>query len=128
MTYILAAWLVRLPVLTADHPRSISRIAVAHDLARLTASQAELLEGKRAKYWIVLDSLPDYHEGYVLYDCLSRDEIGRTVWFEGEQNLAEDMVVEATLRVLHHVASVARNGTPFQGFTEYRLTHAIRRW
>jgi hypothetical protein len=71
MNYLLAACSATLLLLGAGRRPYAGRIEVAHDLARLTPSQAELLEGKRAKYGVVLDSLPDWHEGFVLYDCLS---------------------------------------------------------
>jgi hypothetical protein len=36
------------------------------------------------------------------------------------------MTVEATLRILHHPATVGDMGTYFPAFTEYRLTKAVR--
>ena len=36
------------------------------------------------------------------------------------------MTVEATLRILHHPASLGSMGTFFPAFTEYRLLRAIR--
>jgi hypothetical protein len=128
MTPIFAVLLISLPLGSADHHTVSSRTEVIHDLARLTPSEARLLEGKRAKYRLVLGSLPDSQQGFVLYECPSNDEVGRTIWLDLEQELAEEMIVEATLRIFHHPAAVEREGTPARVFTEYRLLSALRRF
>ncbi len=126
--HALAVLLLSSPIHRADRPEPAAQTVVAQDLARLRASEAERLEGKRAVYRVVLDSLPDWHKGFVLYDCQSTDDIGRTVWLEGGQHLAEEMAVEATLFILRHAGAVGSDGTIFAGFTEYRLVGAVRRF
>jgi hypothetical protein len=122
----LVALLLALPPGSTDPPRVSSRIEVTHDLARLTPSEARLLEGKRAKFRLVLGSLPDSQDGFVLFECPSSDEVGRTIWLDLAQELAEEMIVEATLRIFYHPAMAEGDEVPRRIFTEYRLVGAVR--
>ena len=47
-------------------------------------------------------------------------------WLDLAQDLAEEMIVEATLRILNDPVSVGGDGLPCRGFTEYRLMNALR--
>jgi hypothetical protein len=49
-----------------------------------------------------------------------------TVWLlrGTEQEVGAEMVVDATLVVIHHAEWVAPTGERFEGFTELRLTSA----
>ena len=96
-----------------------------HDFARLTTTNG--LIGKRALYRIVLDSTEGDHDGFILYDCQTQDGTFRCVWLYAGQEFADEMVVEATLVVLYHPATVGAMGTKFEGFIEYRLTKAVWR-
>ncbi len=127
MTPTAAALLLTLSLGSADHSPAPSRTEITHDLARLTPSEARLLEGKRAKFRLVLSSVPDTQDAFVLYECPSNDDIGRTIWLDLAQELAEDMVVEATLRILHHPGAAEAPGVPPRVFVEYRLESAVRR-
>jgi hypothetical protein len=125
MMHTIAVLLMSLPIWSADQATASSQTVVTHDLARLTPGEAQFLVGKRARYRISLGSLPDNHVGFVLFDCQSNDHIDRTVWLDLEQELASEMIVEATLHVLHHPARVGGDGTRFEGFTEYRLVGVV---
>jgi hypothetical protein len=77
----------------------------------------------------VLDSDSDTHNGSTLYDCLSVDGVLCSLWLlpgEDAEDVGDELVVEATLRVLYHPIFVAQDGTRFEAFTEYRLTGRCR--
>src|SRR5215813_406456 len=97
----------------------------AHDFAKLTASEAEHLQGKPARYRIVLDSREWEHDGLMVYDCKSIDRIRRSVCFALGQDTEEDeLTVEAVLRIIDHAPAVGADGMQFEGFREYRLVEA----
>ena len=108
-------------------PRPTARTERTHDFARLTASEAEGLQGRPGKYRIVLDSREWEHDGCFVYDCQSADRIRRSVYFAPGQDTEEDeLTVQAVLRIIDHAPAVGADGTRFEGFREYRLTEARR--
>jgi len=110
-------------------PRPTARTERTHDFARLTASEAEHLQGKPARFRIVLDSREWEHDGCFVYDCQSADRIRRSVYFARGQDTEEDeLTVEAILRIIDHAPAVGLDGTQFEGFREYRLTEARSAW
>jgi hypothetical protein len=58
----------------------------------------------------------------VLFDCVSLDAVYRTVRLWPGQDVEDDMVAEATLKVVLYPPS-----GPFMGFVEIRLERARRR-
>jgi hypothetical protein len=111
-----------LSVASPPPPGASSAVAAVPDLARLTPAQAWALDGRRAMFLVELDSAPEEWRGLVLYDCLSPDAVLRSLRLCPGQDVVDDMVVEATLRVVVHEPS-----GPFVGFVEYRLAGARRR-
>jgi hypothetical protein len=105
---------------------SLDRIEPSHDFAALSPRQARRLAGKRATFRVALDSRQDTEGGRSSYDCESADSTTRTLRFAAEEEVAETMVVEATLLVVHQPRSVAPGGVVLEGFTEYRLLAARR--
>jgi hypothetical protein len=95
-------------------------------LADLTAAEAARLQGKQARFRIVLTSGEDQEGKYTLYDCLEPREVGATVWLLPGQEPTEQMTVEARLVVIDHKTWTAPDGTVFPGFREYRLADAVR--
>jgi hypothetical protein len=110
----------------APPPPVPSAAVPAHDFAALTPAAAGHLEGKPARYRVVLDSQPWESGPHVLYDCVSADDTDRTVWLVAGQRVEKVMDVEAVLRVIRHPRQVAEDGTVFEMSTEYRLTEARR--
>jgi hypothetical protein len=110
-------------LLTAADPHLAPRAERTFVLSKLTPAEALRLDGKRARFRVALDSAedPDWN-GFVGYDCATPDDIARTVLLYRGQDLADEMTVEATLRVIRHAATVGELGTFFPTFTEYRLT------
>jgi hypothetical protein len=122
--------LTSLPVLTDVPPPPSGEIERVHDFARLDRSEATQLHGRRATFRIRLNSEADSEAGKVVYDCLGEDGIDRTVWFINGLEVEDDaneMIVEATLRIAHFEPWVAPDGMKFEAFTEYRLEDARRR-
>jgi hypothetical protein len=110
-------------------PRPTTRTERTHNFSTLTAQEAEHLQGKLAKFRIVLDSREWEHEGLMVYDCKSVDRIRRSVSFARGQDTEEDeLTVEAVLRIIEHARSLGLDGTQFEGFREYRLTEARSAW
>jgi hypothetical protein len=116
----LALFLLLLAPLRAsdDRPRVSGRQVVTHDLARLTQEEALTLCGQRATFRVVLDSLPDVHDGHLLYDATSPDSVLRSVFLTPGQQVndgEEELTVEATLRVSHHPGAII-GAAVFPGF------------
>jgi len=110
-------------------PRPTARTERTHDFARLTATEAEQLKGKLARFRIVLDSREWEHDGLMVYDCKSVDRIRRSVFFARGQDTEDDeLTVEAVLRIIDHAPAVGVDGTQFEGFREYRLVEARSAW
>jgi hypothetical protein len=80
--------------------------------------EALLLNGQRATFRVVLDSLPDSHDGQLLYDATSPDKVLRSVYLTPGQRVRdgeEVLTAEATLRVIHHPSRVI-GAAVFPGF------------
>lgn len=90
----------------------------ATDLATLTQADSLQLTGERHLFLVRIDSAPWSHDGYTIFDCVGKDA---TVWLRPGQQVADIMLVEATLGVVRHKAS---NGFP--AFVELRLMDARR--
>ena len=104
--------------------RSVDLEFIPH-FARFTEAGANRLNGQWVKCWVPIDSLPWWHEDYVLYENDSIYDVARTVWFVPgqEPNVDKPMLVTGRLEIIQHVPSVI-NRVWFEGFTEYRLADA----
>jgi hypothetical protein len=81
-------------------PGTGTRALAVHDLARLAPATARKLHGQRALFPIALGSTEDEFGGLVLYDCAGPDDdVLRSVRLLPDHEIADDMIVEATLRV-----------------------------
>jgi hypothetical protein len=95
-----------------------------HDLARLTPARAWALHGQRALFLSALDSTEGEHDGLILFDCAGpEDDVLRSVRLLPDQEIADDMIVEATLQVVIHEPK-----GQFVGFVEISLHRARRVW
>jgi hypothetical protein len=88
-----------------------------YDLATLTPADARSLVGKRARFRVVLDSTGDDS-----FDCVAPDGLHATVYLVPDQEVADEMVVEARLVIIDHPASFG-----FAALREYRLVDAVVR-
>jgi hypothetical protein len=111
-----------------DVPPAIMEAAIVrtHNVARLPAAYALRLEGKRARYRVVLDSSAHEQDGYVLFDCQTGDGTHKTIWLLTGEDVADVMEVEARLVIRHYRAWTAQNGTHLPAFTEFRLMNSRR--
>jgi hypothetical protein len=117
MTAFLYQALLPLAFAAADVPRADSRIErTAHVLAELTPLEARSLDGKRARFRVVLDST-----GEDSFDCVAPDGLHATVYLLPDQEPADEMTVEARLKIINHPASFG-----FPALREYRLLDAVR--
>jgi hypothetical protein len=87
-----------------------------YDLATLTTADARSLAGKRARFRVVLDST-----GEDSFDCLAPDGLHAAVYLAPDQDIADEMVVEARLVIIDHSAAFG-----FLLLREYRLKDAVR--
>jgi hypothetical protein len=101
-------------LILASIPAPDTRVVQIHDLATLTADQAQHLNGRVTLFRVELDST-EYEGGY---ECVTHDDISRTAYFLPEQEVGDRMVVEARLVVLRHGKSVGADGTIFPGLVE----------
>ena len=62
------------------------------------------------------------HNGFTLYDSVSPDDVLRSVWLFRDQEFADEMIVEAELRIVRHGPAPG-----FAGFVEYRQARAVVR-
>jgi hypothetical protein len=109
----------------ADVPQGPDdRTVRAYELATLTPAEARLLEGRRARYLVVRDSLPDWEGRYTSYDAVAPLDLCASVYFIRERDC--DGIVEATLTIVEHRAWTTPDGTCFEAFTEYRLMDTRR--
>jgi hypothetical protein len=107
-------------------PGTPTEVDRAFTLADLTAAEAEHLDGKRARFRVVLDSTADHEGKHTLYDCLPPAGVEATVWLLPGQEARDEMTVEARLAIIDHKTWIAPDGTVFPGFREYRLADAVR--
>jgi hypothetical protein len=66
--------------------------------------------------------MPGDAGGAVVYDCVSPDDVNRTVWLIPGQEAKDVMVVEGVFRLLWRAP-----GSGFPGFWECRVEGAVRR-
>ena len=99
------------------------------DLATLTTAEAARLDGKRARFRVVIDGPSDLRGDFEVYEVLPRDDPHGVLCLRyqlSEMGDAEgELTVEATLRVVHHPVHVV-GATTTTAFTEYRLIDAGR--
>src|SRR5262249_10509481 len=90
-----------------------------YSLAGLTPAEARCLEGQRARFRVVLDSLEDgvTHS----FDCRAPDGVHASVYLRLGQEPADGMTVEARLWVIEFPP-----GLGFPPLREYRLVDAVR--
>jgi hypothetical protein len=105
---------------TADVSQGGTEVERTFTLSALTAAQAAQLHGKRARFCISLDSLPEQDGRYTAYDCVARPGLAAGVWLLPGQEAQDKMTVEARLVIVNHRAAW---GFPAQ--TEYRLKDAV---
>jgi hypothetical protein len=125
---VLALALLALAV-RADHREAVpTQQALTYDLDRMSMTEALTIRGRRATFRLVLDSLPDEHEGMTLYDAVAVDSAYGSVFLAPGQVVREGeeaITVQATLRVLFHAGGVI-DETYFPPLTEFRLVDALR--
>ena len=92
----------------ADVPQLDDRTERAYEVATLTPAVACLLEGRRVRYLVVRDSLPDWEGRYTSYDAVAPAGLHASVYFIGERGW--DGIVEATLTIVEHLAWTAPDG------------------
>jgi len=100
-----------------------------HDFASVSLSEASHLHGRRALFRIKLNKEADSEAGRLVYDCVGKDDTDRTVWFISGYEVAdewEEMIVEATLRVVHREPWTAPDGMRLEAFIGYWLEDARR--
>jgi hypothetical protein len=101
------------------------------EFAYLAQADADRLDGQMVRFQIELNSTEGEHNGYILYDCKSRNAVARSVWFrpnaDGSDLDTDDgpFEVEGRLVVIVHPARLV-GATWFDGFTEFRLVDARR--
>jgi hypothetical protein len=114
---MMAYLLLPLAFAAGDVPRADTRVERAcYVLAELTPIEARHLDGKRARFRVALDS-----SGEDSFDCLAPDGLHASVYLVPDQEPADEMVVEARLKVIDHPASFG-----FPALREYRLLDAVR--
>jgi hypothetical protein len=70
-----------LPLLApVDVPRIPTAVERSLDLATLTHRDAQGLDGRRVRLRVELESLPGDAGGPIVYDCVSPNDVNRTVW------------------------------------------------
>jgi hypothetical protein len=98
-------------------------VELPYDLWLLSHRQAQLLDGRRVRFRVDLESEPgETDDGVIVYDCASVDAVNRTVWLVPGQRLKDVMVVEGVFRLLWRP-----RGNGFAGYWEYRVEGALRR-
>src|SRR5262245_8165833 len=114
----------------ADGPPPPSgEVACIHDFATVSRSEAFHLNGRRTLFRIKLNTEADSEAGRLVYDCVGKDGTDRTVWFISGYEVEDDqeeMIVEATLRIVYKKPWTAPDGMRFEAFTGYWLEDARR--
>jgi hypothetical protein len=113
--------LVLLLLAPADVPRTPTAVERSLDLTTLNHRQAQQLDGRRVRVRVELESLPGDAGGPIVYDCVSPDDVNRTVWLVAGQEAKDSVVVKGVFRLLWGQPA---NGFP--GFWEYRVEGAVR--
>jgi hypothetical protein len=112
--------LLALLLAAGDIPRPRVDVQRTYTLEALTPADAARLQGKRARFAIALDSLPEEAGGYTAYDCLAPPGLAAGVWLCPGQEAQDEMTVEALLVIVNHRAAWG-----FPALTEYRLKDAV---
>jgi len=73
-----------------------------HVLAELTKEQARRLEGREALYLVEINRPGITLAGRTIYDCVSSNDVNRTIWFPRNVTVARLVMVRATLQVIPH--------------------------
>ena len=113
VTYAVAHWAdpqaPRAPALPPSLLRAIGRLrprdetALPLDMATARRERLAVLDGKRARFRVVVDSTVDAIGDRDLFNVLVRDPADEgTVEFYPGQNVDDGMTVEGTPRVVHH--------------------------
>jgi hypothetical protein len=113
---------LRLLFVPADVPRIPTAVERSFGLATLTHRQAQQLDGRQVRVRVELESLPGDADGPIVYDCVSPDDVNRTVWLVPGHEAKDSMDVEGVFRLLWRLP-----GNGFSGFWEYRVEGAFRR-
>jgi hypothetical protein len=116
------AALLLLLFIPADVPGTPTAVERSFDLALLTHRQAQRLDGQRVRIRVDMESLPGDASAAVVYDCVSPDDVNRTIWLIPGQQAKDNMDVEGVFRLLW-----PQPGNGFAGYGEYRLKGAVRR-
>jgi hypothetical protein len=117
--------LLLLALCPADAPQATDdRAERAVELATITPAEARRLDGRRARFVVQLNSLPDCRGWYTACDVVAPIGLHASVHFVGERGW--DGIVQATLHVIEHRAWVAPDGTRIESFSEYWLADAVR--
>jgi hypothetical protein len=106
----------------ADVPGTPTAVEWSLDRATLSHRDAQRLDGQRVRVRVDLESRPGDADGAVVYDCISPDDVNRTVWLIPGQEAKDSMIVERVFRLLWR-----QPGNGFAGYWEYRVEGAVRR-
>jgi hypothetical protein len=113
----------------SPHDKPIASCEFVH----LTRAEADRLDGQTVQFQVEMSSAEDEHNGYILYDCKSRNAVARTAWFlpnaDGSDLETDDgsFEVEGRLVVIVHPDRLV-GATWFDGFMEFRLMNVRRVW
>jgi hypothetical protein len=104
----------------ADVPRVPSAVERTLDLATLSHRDAQRLDGQGVRVRVDLESRPGDTGGAVVYDCVSPDDVNRTVWLVPGQEARDVMDVEGVFRLLWRGP-----GNGFPGFWEFHIDNGV---
>jgi hypothetical protein len=106
----------------ADVPGIPAGVEGSIGLATLSHRESQRLDGRRVRVRVDLESLPGDGGGAVVYDCVSPDDVTRTVWLVPGQEAKDVMDVGGVFRLLWGLP-----GNGFPGYWEFRVEGAVRR-
>jgi hypothetical protein len=86
----------------ADIPHVSSAVVeLPFDLAILSNREAQLLDGRRVRFRVDLESEPgETDDGMIVYDCVSVSNANRSIWLRPGQRVNDVMIVEGTFKLL----------------------------
>ena len=123
--------LVTVIPLAAGRPRATDlhttapRAGEVQDLAALTPADAARLDGKRCRWRVTMAGPPDRQGDRDVYEVLPENDPQGILQLEAGPDVKGKVVVEATLRVIHHPQHVI-GPVDVAAFVEYRLVDAVR--